>query len=171
MKKFGILFIVLVGIATTSFGQVGANANANASATIVGSLTIAKTVDMKFGQMTSPTAPETVVLTPASGISGTGTIALIAGSPVSAAGYNVSGTQGATYAITVPLDGVVTLAGAGTPMDVSTFTTSKPGNVSTLGVAVAGVNDAFTVGATLHVAAGQAQGVYTGTFNVAIAYN
>ena len=157
MKKFGILFIVLVGIATTSFGQVGANANANASATIVGSLTITKTVDMKFGQMTSPSAPETVVLTPAGTATGSGTIALIAGSPVSAAEYNVSGTEGATYAITLPADGVVTLSGAGTPMDVDTFTSSKPGNVSTLGVAVAGINDSFTVGATLHVATGQAQ--------------
>ncbi len=171
MKKLGILFIVLVGLTTVSFGQTGANTNANASATIVGSLTITKTVDMKFGQMTSPAGTADVVLTAAGAISSTGALTLITGSPVSAAEYDVAGTEGATYAITLPADGVVTLTGAGVPMDVKTFTSSKALNVSTLGVAVAGVNDSFSVGATLVVNDAQAQGVYSGTFNVAIAYN
>jgi hypothetical protein len=171
MKKFGILFIVLVGIATTSFGQTSANADANASATIVGSLTLAKTDDLKFGQMTSPSAPSTVTVTPAGGISSTGTIALIGGSPVSAAAYNVSGTQGATYAITLPADNAVKLTGAGADMPLTAFSCSYATKVSTLGAPVAGINDTFSVGATLNVGTGQAQGVYGATFNVAIAYN
>ena len=168
MKKFGILFIVLVGIATTSFGQVGANATASASATIVGSLTLTKNIDLKFGQMTSPATAQTVVLT-AAGVatsSDNAVLALIVGSPVSAAEFAVTGTANATYAITLPAS--TTLAGAGSPMTVDTFTTSKPGDVSKLSAVGA---DSFTVGATLHVGALQAEGVYAGTFQVDIAYN
>ena len=172
MKKFGILFIVLVGFATTSFGQAPtANADANSSATIVGALTLTNKADLKFGQMTSPTGPETVVVTPGGAISAGGNITLIAGSPVSAAAYEVAGTQGATYAITLPADNTITLVNGANSMKVDTFTSSKPGNVSTLGVAVGGVNDTFTVGASLQVATGQVAGVYSGQFNVAIAYN
>lgn len=173
MKKFGILFIVLVGIATTSFGQTSSQATAQSSATIVGALTLTNTADLKFGQMTAPTAlgGEIVVVDASDGISAGGNITLIGGSPVSSAAYEVAGTEGATYAITLPADGSVTLTNGANSMDVDTFTSSKAGNVSTLGAAVGGVNDTFKVGASLHVATAQAAGVYTGSFDVTVAYN
>lgn len=167
MKKFGILFIVLVGIATTSFGQNSATEQANSSATIVGALTLTNTADLKFGQMTTASAPEIVVVDTADGISAGANITLIGGSPVSSAAYEVAGTVGATYSITLPANGVVTLTGAGAPMDVDTFTSSL-GATSTIPV---GGMEILKVGASLHVAAAQAAGVYTGTFDVTVAYN
>ena len=168
MKKFGILFIVLVGIATTSFGQNSATENATSSATIVGALTLTNTADLKFGQMTTAAVGgETVVVDTADGITAGANITLIASSPVSSAAYTVAGTVGATYSITLPADGVVTLTGAGAPMDVDTFTSSL-GATSTIPL---GGSQILKVGASLHVAAAQAAGVYTGTFDVTVAYN
>jgi len=165
MKKFGILFIVLVGMATASFAQT--TATTNASATIVGTLTLTKTADLQFGNLSSPVGASTVTIaadassttTPAGGI------ALLGGVSRTAATYHVTGTATATYAITLPAGSIP----LGT-MTVDNFVSSYAGTAN-IGTIQGTATDDFIVGATLNVGAGQAPGVYTGTYDVSIAYN
>jgi hypothetical protein len=164
MKKFGILFIVLVGMATASFAQT--TATTNAAATIVGTLTLTKTGDLQFGNLSSPAGASTVTIAADAGSTTTpaGGIALLGGVARTAATYHVTGTATATYAITVPAS-----IALGT-MTVDNFVTSYAGS-SNIGTIQGSATDDFIVGATLNVGAGQAPGVYTGTYDVSIAYN
>ncbi|WP_243286177.1 DUF4402 domain-containing protein [Geothrix terrae] len=95
---------------------------------------------------------------------------------VSAAEFKVTGKRSATYAITLPADGTVTLTGSGTPMPVSKFTASVAGAAATttatgLLPSAANASQTFTVGGTLTLGANQTDGDYAGTFNVTVAYN
>lgn len=108
------------------------------------------------------------------GVAGTITIATgggrtavdidLMGGTISAAGFTVGGESGTNYTITLPAS--ATLSGAGLDMTVDTFTDDSSG-MSLCGCPF----DDFNVGATLHVGASQAPGVYSGTFSVTAEYN
>lgn len=145
-----------------------ATASANATATVVTPISITKQADLQFGKFIAGGSGGTVVITPAGSRSATAGVTLYApGSVQTAAAFNVTGDGSSTYAITLPADGTITLSdGASNTMAVSSFT-SNPSGTGTL---TAG-NQTLDVGATLVVAANQAAGSYTGSFNVSVDYN
>ncbi len=150
-----------------SVNAQSASATASANAKIVAPIAIAETSNLQFGSIAASAAAGTAVMTPAGVLSVTGGATIVHdGTVTTAAAFNVTGAPNATYAITLPAAAVTITSGANT-MTVDTFT-SNPTPTGTLS---AGGSQALTVGATLHVAASQAQGSYTGNFTVTVAYN
>jgi len=145
------------------------DATANASATIVTPITIDKTTDLNFGTIFKTPEGGTVTVTAAGTRSASG-VNVLAQSPsqfsdFSAATFTVNGDPSATYTVTLPADGSVTISNGAETMAVSSFISNATGNLNASG------QEVFGVGATLTVAANQASGVYTGTFDVTAAYN
>jgi hypothetical protein len=148
-------------------------ASANASATIVSPIAIAKTTDLGFGKLAVGAVGGNVAISTADvvTISGVGTTvsqpAGNTGNPAAAA-FAVTGEAGMTYAITLPADGAVSITdGASHTMVVNGFV-SNPGTTGTLSGAG---TDTLKVGATLVVGNNQVPGTYTGSFGVTVAYN
>lgn len=172
MTKMIAAALVLSVISFNASAQ--AIATATASATIVSPISLAKNVDMNFGNLSVASfAGGTVTLDPSVAAtrtaSGGGGLSLPAISgTVSAAKFTVSGQANFTYAITLPSSAA--LSGPGAPMLASAFTSSITGGIGTLDGAGTQV---FYVGADLDVAAAQAPGVYTtsGAFLIGVNYN
>jgi hypothetical protein len=167
IAKFFTLAIIMVAFSASTFAQV--SATANASATIVSPIAISKTIDMNFGNVAASAALGTVILPPVGVRSATGGVTLPATTgTVAAASFTVTGTAGYTYAITLPV-AALTITSGGPSMTVDTWT-SNPTPTATL----VGGTSTLTVGATLHVGANQAAGVYgipAETFTVTVNYN
>lgn len=109
----------------------------------------------------------TVTVAPNGGRSKGGSVLLVAqGTAATAAQFTVSGTAGATYAITLPANDKVTLTDGSHIMAVNNFT-SSPSGTGTL----TGGSQTLLVGATLTVGNAQAPGAYTGSFAFTVAYN
>ena len=149
------------------------NALSDVNAKIVKALTIMETQALHFGTMTIPTSPATVVLT-SGGLRtiglGTGNITLLAQAPVAkVAAYTVAGSADATYVIALPYSTTITNGTPADDMTVDVFTSSK--GVTNIGTLNGAGGDSFTVGATLNLASGQPGALYTGTFNITVAYN
>ncbi len=167
-----VRIILVLAVLATCFGWVSAFAqqneattSANAGATIITAIGISKTADLDFGDVVAGATLGTVVMTPAGARSATGGTTLGNVGSASAAGFNVTGDPNATYAITLPSSCVISYLT--NDMTVDTFT-STPSGTGTLS---GGGSQTLAVGATLHVAATQATGVYTGSFDVTVAYN
>jgi hypothetical protein len=165
-SKFLALAAGLLALSVSTFAQV--TASANAEATIVTPIGITKTVDMNFGNVAVSTALGTVVLTPASTRSKTGGVTLPTNNgTVSAASFDVTGEGNFTYSITLPSSATTINSGLNT-MTIDTWTSAPSGT----GALTAGAQT-LTVGATLHVAGSQAAGTYTSAvpFDVTVNYN
>lgn len=142
-----------------------------ASAKISQVIAIAKTAgadnggDMNFGEIYSPLADDTVVVSTA-GVRTAGTNANILGDDtnVSAASFTVTGEPGNSFSISAIAD--TTIDSGANSMDVTNITPSLTGSG-----ALTGGTYIFTVGATLHVAANQPAGAYTGNFDVTVNYD
>ncbi len=157
---------IVAGLSNTVNAQT---VTTTVGAKIVEAITLTETSPMHFGTMTVPSTAATVILATDGTRTNTGTVTLLAQAPVAtAAGYTVTGSNDATYAITLP--GSIFI-GNGVPannMVVDNFTCTYPTLVSSLGIAG---TDFFFLGATLNLASGQATGTYSGTFDVSVAYN
>ena len=167
VKAIATAAIIIAG-STASFAQ--ATATAAASATIITPITIAKTVDMNFGNVAvSATLAGTAVLAPAgtrtTGGAGGVTLPATVGT-VTAVTFTVSGQASYTYAITLPSTATITDAGSHT-MTVNGFTSSP----SATGLLSSGGSQTLTVGATLNVTAGQSAGTYTNASGVPVTVN
>lgn len=121
--------------------------------------------ELGFGQMVATASAGTVTVTPAGGRTRSGGTILGNGFGVSAAAFALSGDLNASYSITLPAD--CTLSGSAGSMTADHFA-SSPSDAGTLGPAG---SQRMTLGATLHVAAAQASGNYSGTYAVTLAYN
>ena len=141
-------------------------ATASASARIVTPLEITKNVDLAFGNIAAGPIAGTVTIATDGSRTGLGGVTLIAAGNVnSAAQFSIVGYPSATFGITLPT--TIYLSDGTSLMSVDTFV-SGLGQTSTLDVnGQANLN----VGATVNVAAGQYAGLYTGTFDVTVAYN
>src|ERR1044071_9932733 len=129
-----VLAASVIAIAFTNASFAQATATASASANIITPISIAKTVDMNFGNVAvSATIAGTAILAPAgtrtTGGSGGVTLPATTGT-VSAASFTVSGEPGYTYAITLPTSATLT-DGSSHTMSVGTFT-SNPATTGTL---------------------------------------
>lgn len=161
--KFLGFAIVMFSFTALTFGQ-GVLATANASATIITPIAITKTTDLAFGNIAVGVTGGTVVITTASVRSATGDVSFQAAPAGTAAAFDVTGSAGLTYTITLPASATITSGGDN--MTINTFN-SNPVSPATL---AAGSNPVL-VGATLIVGASQPTGTYTGTFDVTVGYN
>ena len=130
--------------------------------TLLAPISISAVGDMDFGTMSTTGTAGTVTVTPA-GVRTSVNVDLFGGVP-SAASFDVTGDPGANYSITFPSS--ATLTSGGDTMTVDTFK-HDAGVTPTL----VGGSDTFNVGATLNVGATEADGTYSGTFDVTANYN
>lgn len=171
LKKLISFAVILTAFSAVTFAQVGASATATATATILTPIAITKNVDMDFGRLAVNATPGTVALSADAAPTRTpsGGVTLMTGGTITAARFTVTGLAGATYSITLPADGVVSLTGPGAPMAANSFV-SNP--TVALGGTLTGGTEILYVGATLSVAGGQTSGVYTSAaFTVTVNYN
>lgn len=147
-----ILFIFFVSIAETISSQP---------------IGILKTMDMSFGNIAVISAG-TVILDPSGSRIGTGGVTLpaIAGT-ITAASFDVSGGANLTYAITLPLNCVISSGGNNMTVDTFTSTPVSTGTLNGIGT------QQLKIGATLNIAGAQPAGNYTSgsPFTVTVNYN
>ncbi|MBC9914583.1 DUF4402 domain-containing protein [Chitinophaga varians] len=174
MKKvLSLLAIVSVIFAGKAVAQTSATATANASATVITPIAIAKTLDLNFGVLASSPIPGTLKISPAGVRTTTGGVSTLSTTgTVTPAIFSVTGENNFTYAITLPLIPVVlnhtTLPGA---FMLATNFTSSPAVIT--GGVLTGGSQALNVGATLFVGPNQPHGLYTTNipFPVTVNYN
>jgi len=153
--------------APASAVPVGAATPASANALLTHPVSIVKTSDLDFGEMTSAAAGTAVIDPNANSISTTGGVTLM-GSQWSAAGF-VGAAGGASVVVLIKLPNQpVTLTRQGGTETMTVSNLSLQGQNKRALAALQSFT--FRVGGTLNVAANQAEGLYTGTFNVDIQY-
>ncbi|MFZ4621814.1 MAG: DUF4402 domain-containing protein [Bacteroidota bacterium] len=158
-----LLVICAVGAAQNSTGLT-----ANSTATIVTgiSCTHGTNSDLAFGRIVSSvTNSGTVIVDPGSVRTVTGG-PVLSGGTVSAAQFVINGQGNSAVAITLPSSSIIIRNGTLDEMTVDDFT-SDGGNNPTLN---GSGNKVVSVGATLHISAGQNSGSYSGVFTVTFSY-
>jgi hypothetical protein len=145
-----------------------ATARAGAGATIVVPIAIEKTVDLEFGSIAPGLSDGTVSVSTDDVRDKAGDLNLLTvGNTPTAAAFVVMGSPEATYTVTLPKQIDVINEIGSEKMAVDEFNSNPDG----AGVLDAKGRQALKVGATLHVAAAQAAGRYTGAFEVTVEYN
>ena len=121
--------------------------------------------ELGFGQIFSTSTSGTVTISPAGARTKSGGVVLGSGFGVSQARFTVAGDAQMSYSITLP--GPITLSAGGRSMTVDGFisTPAGSGNLGTTGTQL------MSVGATLHVGAGQVSAAYSGSLPLTVAYN
>ena len=145
---------------------VPASTNATGTATVLHPLTVVKAADLDFGSLIV-TGAGTAVVDPTTGaITKTGALT-ISGSAAHPAKFTTTGSRNSNVHIRLPQQPItLTRVGGTETMTVANFTTDGPTNRK---IPLNQTFD-FNVGATLTVAAGQAEGTYLGTFTVTVQY-
>ena len=140
--------------------------SAPTEAAILSPLSVIKRADLDFGTLVV-TGAGTAVIDPVSGTeSVTGPI-LPAGSSAHPAKFTATGSKNAVALIRLPKNPInVTRVGGTETMTVTNWTQDGATNRR---IPITDTFD-FSVGATLNVGASQAEGTYTGTFNITVQY-
>lgn len=161
-----VLTVALFASAAAMAAPVAPPTLPTGQAALVRPLTMLKLDDMDFGAL-GVTAPGTAVIDPVTDtMTTTGGVQRLGGAP-HAARFAGSTSSSAVVIIRVPNRGVtLTRVGGTQTMTLDNFTLDGQ---SKRDMAQAGVFE-FKVGGRLRVSAGQAEGVYTGTFEVTIQY-
>jgi len=172
----GVIISLAVFSAIPALAQSHNSTTSTVGANIVKALTLTQTAPLHFGSMSIPTAAVSVSLTTSNGriSSSPSNITLLSQAPVSEnATYTVAGSNDATYAITLPANGAVTISNGSKTMDIVDFVahSASAGTDGSAGHLNAEGNDSFTVGATLKLENDQPFGNYTGTFGITVNYN
>lgn len=174
--KISALLIVMLAFAATTFGQTNV-ASANATATLVAPITIARTAHLNFGNVfVSAATPGTVVLATGGTRTATGGAGLPAtAGVVNAAAFDVTGTNNAAYNITLsPASINITDIAGANPLVVDNFTQAAAAGV--LGTLSATGTQTINVGATLTLPANHPTGSYSSanpsgqTFSITVNY-
>jgi hypothetical protein len=161
-KAASIVVAAAAAFSTVAAEAAPANASATARARVLKQITVVNTSDLDFGTIVAGTAASTVAVS-AGGVRTCGAGLTCTGA-VSSANFNVTGTSAAV--VTVTGDNTVSLAnGTG-----GTMTAALTRSASTLTLTSGAINGTFQVAGTLNLAANQADGAYTGTFNVSVNY-
>ena len=170
MKNMKKSIVILAGLflmifsANSVMGQNPQDATANAAANIISPMAITKNVDLNFGNIAAGTSAGTVELETDGVRTAANVILPSVTGTVTAAEFTVTGLPGSNYIITLPTT-PVTIASGGNNMTITTFTEDSATNTLT-----EEGTETFNVGATLNVGAGQAVGLYEGTFVVTVDY-
>ncbi|MDO8373967.1 MAG: DUF4402 domain-containing protein [Pseudomonadota bacterium] len=155
MKTLRLLFALACAVTTASMGW---------AQTLVANQALA------FGSFSAGASAGTVTISAAGARGSGGGVFLISSGSGAAASFTVTGTPGATYSITLPDNGVVSMALAGNPgttMAVNNFVSNPVATSGSTGLLTGGTQ-ILTVGATLSVGSNQASGSYSGSFNVTV---
>lgn len=155
---------LLTGLISQS--ALAATDTGTANARIITPITVTEVTQMNFGDI-QPEAGATTVTLSTGGVATPSGATVVTGSP-SQGVFTVTGTEAATYSITLPADGDVQLSGPGPVMEVTGFN-HDAGATPTIGV---GNTSTLNIGAVLSVAgsATQAAGDYSGTYDVTVDY-
>ena len=167
MKVF-LLFIgiCLTGIFQDLSAQTSATASFTASATIIQPIGITSTANMNFAHIDAQQGGA-VILTPQNRRYSIGGVVLAEGEDHTAATFIVTGQPGLAYSINVPSHSY-TLSNGVEEMILENFTSSLDG-----GGLLAEGKQAFNLGATLNIKAGQTPGYYTSPspMDITVIYN
>jgi spore coat protein U-like protein len=173
-------------LALAALVPVRALAQDTATATIQTAIldagSIAKIADMNFGKIAQANVAGTVVMTPQASPTCTASALIIRTGVCKAAAFTIRGKRNERVRIRENNGGVVTLTGpAGATLTMDTMTIGVTGMVANNGgngwdfgnwkiTDPSGITN-FYIGGTLHMAAAQTPGVYTGTINIQIQFN
>ena len=157
---------VVFAMTTPACAQVAPDENATGRAIVLRPLTLLKVEDMDFGWLTV-TAAGTAILNPVSGaVATTGGVLAAGGDPLPAL-FAGAASRNTPVKIRIPNKPItLTRVGGTETMTVTDWTLDGPADRR---VGVTRAFD-FRVGATLAVAANQADGLYTGEFTVEVQY-
>jgi uncharacterized protein DUF4402 len=164
--RHAVALLPLMLSAAAAAAPVPARSNATGSASILRPLTILKVSDLDFGELVV-TGAGTAVIDPVSGTLGTTGLVTHVGPAAHAAVFATTGSRTSNVHIRIPQSPItLTRVGGTQTMIVSAWTLDGNSNRKFP------LTSAFTfaVGATLTVAAGQAEGTYLGTFDVTVQY-
>jgi hypothetical protein len=165
-------FAASVGLASLSLQSTAiaatlpATASSTGQASVLKSLSVIKKQDLDFGKLIA-TGAGTAVINPVSGATTTTGAVTPFGTSAHPAVFTATGSRNSVVIIRLPQNPVtLTRVGGGGTMSVSSWTLDGSTNRRVP------LNRAFdfAVGGTLTVAAGQADGTYTGTFTVTVQY-
>ncbi len=163
-------FIMGIVAFNTSAQSPSASATAKVTATVVTPIQITKTTDLSFGNIVAGTSRGTVKIETDNSHTLSGDVALPTSSPgtITAAQFTVSGLPNASYSIAVPASLIITRQGGTEIMVVDNITTTP----TTSGTLSENGEQTIKIGATLHVEANQAEGLYTNEngMKVTVAY-
>ena len=163
--KFFTLSVAIFAFSNISFGQSSVTGTADAGANILKPIAIINTQDLDFGDIISQTAAFTVTVSTAGERSATNATAILNAVGKQAI-FSVTGQENQSFKVTLPEDGVVSIASGGNSMNITDFDHNLGATPKLNGSGNATLN----VGAVLNVGATQAAGEYTGTFDVTVAY-
>lgn len=167
MKKILLFSALLIAFTAGTFAQSTDTEQTTATATIVGPLALTKVTDMDFGTIATTGTAGTVVLGTDNSRTAVGP-SLVPPAAGVAASFTVAGEANRTFTITLPANGTVSLVSGANSMAANTFVHNAGATPTLSGAGAA----AFTVGATLSVAANQPAGTYTSAnFPVTVSYN
>jgi Domain of unknown function (DUF4402) len=165
---------ILVGAATavllmasgSSALAAQASATVTANATVITPLTATASKTLEFGKLvmdSSGTGGTLVIAAATGGRTVTGGVNLVGGTSGHSAVFDVVGdtVNGSPNAYTVTIPSTATLTGPSSATMSVTGISTNTGGLTTL----VGTNH-ISIGATLNASSGQAQGAYTGTFDV-----
>ena len=165
-NRIGFALLALMAPAAGRAAPAGPAASPPAQAMLMKPLTLVKIADMDFGSLGVTTAGTAVINPVTDTMSTTGGVVRLGGAP-HAAVFRGRADGGAVVNIKVPNGGVnLTRVGGTQTILLNAFTLDGQ---SKRAMAQAGTFD-FKVGATLRPAANQAEGLYSGTFDVTIQY-
>jgi uncharacterized protein DUF4402 len=158
--------LLLLLSAAASAVPVPATSNASGTVTVLRPLTIVKNSDLDFGELVVSGAG-TAVIDPVSGALTTTGLVTHVGPAAVAAVFTTTGSRNSNVHIRIPQSPItLTRVGGTQTMTVSAWTLDGNSNRRfPLTTAFS-----FAVGATLTVAAGQADGSYVGAFDVTVQY-
>jgi hypothetical protein len=162
---------LLIGSVNSAFSQYTNSSlkSVEAKAEIIAGIALTKTQDLDFGVIVSNAGGGTVTLDQSNTISTTGGLVTAQGSVNKQAMFSVSGQPGYQYDVGLPNTPITISAGFGKSMSVGSFK-SFPDAAAPITLDAGGFSS-FDVGATLTVGAAQEPGVYSGTFDVSVAYH
>lgn len=180
LRAAALACAMLCGAIGTAVSAAG-TASAPSQATVLNPLSLVKTADLDFGNIITPSTAGTVVLVPTSSPSCSVTGGLVHSGACQPAAFYGYGTDGGMVSINRP-NAPITISNGSQTMTIIPVTfdgdpnlTYVSGNPNGNGALRYRINSAsglfsFRIGGTLNVSAGQAPGVYTGTFSVSIHY-
>ncbi|MCB9014286.1 MAG: DUF4402 domain-containing protein [Lentimicrobiaceae bacterium] len=169
MKKVTIILtgVILMSIASLSVKaqNTASVPEAQASATVIKPINIENPVILNFGNLISSSTAGTIVLDVNGQRNASAGVTLPTAIPgnVSAAQFNVSGENNAHYALSIS-ESVNLENSSSNIMVLNNFQHNATRILSGTGV------ETFNVGGTLNVLAGQASGLYEGTYTVTVTY-
>ena len=139
------------------------SASNTAAAIVITPITVATTANLVFGAVQPKSIAGSVTLSPSGTRTGSNVV-LSSMELGNAARFNITGYANANFTIALPNN--IILTGPGTEMTLSSFTSDleTSSTISAAGTAT------LTVGGTLAIAANQAPGAYSGSFNVTVNY-